>query len=322
MSNTPSFPILEPQTQIGFYYRLQEIQDQHLSDAFSNAVRTLSVSDLDSELLEMVNQNSLSKLASFGLRGETVFSVPSILNQDPKLLGYYRLLLGFSQKEFYKKPFSSFKPMEERGEIPEKTTPQIEQLCKSLIGSAEILVNGIDQFSVSIIRDLQLLTIGAQLRGSKNTELGKAATTETFTLIKDIVSNYIVEHDQKSITIKNDSQRLVKIEFSPDPDIRIAERISSGERPLISVEIKGGTDYSNIHNRLGEAEKSHQKARANGFFEFWTIINVDIDYNQARSASPTTSHFFQLKQIRDPQHEEYRKFRDILSSVLSIQASE
>jgi hypothetical protein len=32
----------------------------------------------------------------------------------------------------------------------------------------------------------------------------------------------------------------------------------------VAVEIKGGKDYSNIHNRIGEAEKSHQKAKKEG----------------------------------------------------------
>ena len=42
----------------------------------------------------------------------------------------------------------------------------------------------------------------------------------------------------------------------------------------IAIEIKGGTDVSNLHNRLGEAEKSHQNARLLGFTQFWTIINL------------------------------------------------
>ena len=39
-----------------------------------------------------------------------------------------------------------------------------------------------------------------------------------------------------------------------------------------SWSIKGGTDKSNAHNRAGEAEKSHQKARQQDFRECWTLI--------------------------------------------------
>lgn len=167
--------------------------------------------------------------------------------------------------------------MEDKGYISRHAEPYIESLCESLIRSAEILVNGIDNFTLSGINELQLLTLGAQLRGSKNTELGQTATNETFALIKEIVKPYIVSEKEKFITIRNDSDRYVQIEFSSDLDIRIIEKLRSRDRNLVSIEIKGGTDSSNIHNRLGEAEKSHQKARINGFHEFWTIIRVDID---------------------------------------------
>jgi hypothetical protein len=108
------------------------------------------------------------------------------------------------------------------------------------------------------------------------------------------------------------------IQFSSDPDIVIIEHLKSGDRKLVSIEIKGGTDYSNAHNRLGEAEKSHQKAKQNGFFEFWTIVRVDIDPLLARKESPTTSHFFNLDVIEESTTDDARVFRDILSSILSI----
>ena len=319
MTASPEFKVLDPNLQISFYYRLQDLKDRYLLNALSETVKALDISIIDKELLEYVKKECLTKLASFGLRGEVVFPVPYVLKSNPFLLGYYRLLLGLSQKEFYNQgPFGRFKHMEEKGYITQSAEPYIEALCESLIRSAEILVNGIDYFTRSGINELQLLTLGAQFRGSKNTELGKTATNETFALIRDIVKPYIVSEKERSITIKNDSGRLVVIEFFSDPDIRIIEKLRFSERPLVSVEIKGGTDSSNIYNRLGEAEKSHQKARNNGFHEFWTILRVDIDYKEAKKATPTTSHFFHLDRIRDPEHKEYTEFRDILSSLLSI----
>ncbi len=82
---------------------------------------------------------------------------------------------------------------------------------------------------------------------------------------------------------------MVKIAVASDPDIEIMEVLNSGTRGLVSLEIKGGQDISNIHNRIGEAEKSHQKAKQRGYFEFITLINVDIDYDILRAESPTTS---------------------------------
>ena len=71
------------------------------------------------------------------------------------------------------------------------------------------------------------------------------------------------------------SRRKVIITFSSDPDISIFEQISVNKlKNVVAIEIKGGADKSNIWNRLGEAEKSHQSAKRRGFVEFWTIYNV------------------------------------------------
>lgn len=145
------------------------------------------------------------------------------------------------------------------------------------------------------------------------------ATQKIFNLIKGIVKDYIVTETTSSIIIRNDSGRAVTIAFSPDPDIEITEKLTNSNRSLISIEIKGGRDYSNIHNRIGEAEKSHQKARKRGYFEFMTILSVDIDYATLKDESPTTSHFYNLDNLMDKASMEFMSFRDILTSIISIQ---
>jgi len=319
MENKTQFPILSVDLQIGFHYRLKSIKDLYFHEALKKTVRKLNISSIDSELKNLVSNEALQRLASFSLRGEVMFPLPILLNENPYLLGYYRLLLGFSQKEFYSKgPFGLFKSMEVDGKLSERSNSQLISLCQSLISSGELLLKQIDDASVLIFTELQLLTIGPQFRGSKNNELGQIATQQTFSIIKDLVSSYIEFSTLTSLSIKNDSRRTVKIQFSSDPDIEIKEDLNSGTRGLISIEIKGGRDYSNIHNRIGEAEKSHQKAKLRGYSEFMTIISVDIDYDQLRKESPTTTHFFQLDLISDKSTLEFRRFKDLLSSILSI----
>lgn len=76
---------------------------------------------------------------------------------------------------------------------------------------------------------------------------------------------------------------------------------------------------SNIHNRLGEAEKSHQKARQQGFNQFWTMVNVKhLDLDVARRESPTTTAFFSVAQITDPRTAEYAEFKELLLSELGL----
>jgi hypothetical protein len=319
MPNKPSYPILSADLQVGFHYKLKAIKDLFFHEALSKTIKTLRISDVDSELNKYVSEEALQKLATLSLRGEVIFPVPVLLTANPFLVGYYRLLLGFSQKEFYSKgPFGVFRIMEEKGRISKNSKENLELFCKSLIKTTESLVSQIGEFNISNLTELQLLTVGPQFRGSKNNEYGQLATQKTFSLIKEFVKDYILASTPTSIEIKNDSGRMVEIKFSSDPDIEIIEKLTTGTRGLISIEIKGGKDISNIHNRIGEAEKSHQKARQRGYFEFMTIISVDIEYSFLKSESPTTSHFFHLDRISDKTAVEYNKFRELLSSILGV----
>ncbi len=123
----PLLPVLNPDLQIAFHYKLKSINDQYLHQALSDTVKRLKIPDIDKQLAEYVNHESIKKVASYGLRGELFFPVPCIMESNPKLLGYYRLLYGISQKEFYNKgPFGAFKRLEEQGIITQKIKPLIE----------------------------------------------------------------------------------------------------------------------------------------------------------------------------------------------------
>ncbi|MGA2545966.1 MAG: XcyI family restriction endonuclease [Rectinemataceae bacterium] len=303
--------------QIAFFFRLEEIRALYLQDALFDTDARVDITQIDSELKELTERAVLNKLARFGIRAEVFLPVPTLIKENPRLVGYYRLLYGISQKEFHK-THGWLKRFEENGKNKPFPENEIEEAVNILLPIGEALVRGIDSISKEIAHELQLLTLGPQFRGGRNTDLGKAATAKTFALIKDIVRDSINEETENSITIINSAGRVVLIQFSSDPDIAITERLKSGDRKLVSIEIKGGKDYSNAHNRLGEAEKSHQKARQDGFFEFWTIVRVDIDPEIAKKESPTTSHFFNLDAIEMLSSEEGKLFRDILASILSI----
>ena len=312
-----------PGLQIDFFFLLQQIKTTNLQDALKKTVRKMDITLIDMELAKLVPKNHLALLASYGLRGELVFAVPCILKQDPLLLGYYRLLLGFSKKAFFTADFgcSSFKKMEEQGVLSTANEARLEQLCKALIQSACFLLDGVNQkISASNLHDLTLLTLGAQLRGSQNTKKGEAGIITVFNLIRDIVYSSTINLNNKQIELVNAANRRVLIEFSPDPDIIIREEMPNGIfRNIIAIEVKGGEDFSNVHNRIGEAEKSHQKARLAGYVECWTIINVDrINLGTARKESPSTNQFFKLSDLISRNGNEYNDFSSRIIALTGI----
>jgi hypothetical protein len=212
--------------------------------------------------------------------------------------------------------------MEEKGHIPPRVQPEIADLCRAFATRASELLHeiGPERFSLDLLDDLTLLTLGPQLRGSNNTRIGKLANQAVFELIHGIVAHAVKRETPTRIELRNASQRKVVIAFSADPDIIVVEEASrKSRRNIVAIEIKGGGDQSNIWNRLGEAEKSHQTARQHGFVEFWTIYNVpNLDLAKAREKSPTTNRFYNLRDLLAHQSEHLDDFHDRLVSSVGI----
>ena len=156
------------------------------------------------------------------------------------------------------------------------------------------------------------------LKGYPNNTFRCCVTSPPYWGLRDYGVHNQIGSTERTIHIINDSKRTVMIEFFSDPDVRITQKLESGVRPLVSMEIKGGTDASNIHNRVGEAEKSHQKAKNLNFFEFWTIIRVDVDSEVVKRESPTTTHFFHIDRIIDSSSPEHAQFKDLLAAMMGI----
>lgn len=297
-----------------------------LQQALAKAVRGLDLRAINSELDALVSQTDLAQLASRGIRGELLFPVPCLLRANPKLLGYYRLLLGFSQKEFYNKSkLARLEVMESKGEVPVRLECELNELCRAMVVRSSEMANaiGFDRITTDLLDDLTLLTLGPQLRGSHNTRIGKAANEAVFKIIESIVRHALSKSSDTKLELSNASGRPVSIAFSADPDISITEGISAKTiKSVVAIEIKGGADKSNIWNRLGEAEKSHQSAKQRGFVEFWTIYNVpDLDQAKAKEKSPTTTRFYSLIELSDVTSDAFADFRDRLVSLVGIKSA-
>ncbi len=320
----PSFLLTPPELQIGFAHRLVALQQTHLQPALLKTVADLDIAALDKQLAGVMPAKALQKLASFGLRGEALFVAPMVLRAQPTLLTYYRTLLGYSQKEFYKTGtgLGIFKRAEDSGVLGPTALAQIPELCKLLNMCAWQLLQGMDKLIIDqrFLNELSLLSIGPQLRGGRNNERGEAGIEDVYQLILKAVAHAKPVVSGRTATLNNAAGRQVVIEVAADPDIVIIEK-SSGQtrRPLVAIEVKAGTDASNIHNRIGEAEKSHLKAKARKFTECWTIVNVaSLDPVVAAQQSPTTHRFFTLSELMDATSETHIAFVASIVALIGI----
>jgi hypothetical protein len=111
----------------------------------------------------------------------------------------------------------------------------------------------------------------------------------------------------------------VIIALSADPDLRIQEEFGGELRNKVAIEIKGGADVSNAHNRAGEAEKSHQKAKHQGFRQFWTIISkTGLNLKKLTSGSPTTQSWFDVSQVLGREGDDWNDFRSRIAEAVGI----
>lgn len=315
-----------PKLQIDFAVALQRLRGVYLQNALLETVRSMDIAKLDKQLAGYVPAADLATLAQYGLRAELLFAVPAILEANPYLLGYYRLLMGYSQKEFYGRDkgfgVAHFKSMEEKGKISKVATAHLSDLCKAFCLTGSALLAGVGPLRISreLLDDLTLLTVGPQLRGGANNQRGNEGIEQVFQVIKEIVAHAIDDVHEKVIVVKSAAGRTVRIEFAQDPDIIIREEMEHQHfRNVAAIEVKSGKDGSNIHNRIGEAEKSHRKAKLDGYTEFWTVHNVGrLDTDKARKESPTTNRFYFLDALLCRSGDEYDDFRRRIESLTAI----
>jgi len=309
-----------PARQVRFYQLLVTARKQWFVDALSEALGLADQDTVQQQIREVVPAEIRRILAVAGLRDEHVFPVPAVLEIKPSLIGYYRLLLGAPQKSFYKGStgMGRFKSMEELGTIS-KQAPYLYDFCRAMARPLAELVRQIPRMTERDLRELPLLTFGSQLQGSNNTLIGKAAMKEVFLAIKEIVARHILETTERGLTIRNSAGRTVFIALSHDPDVRIQEEVGDRLQYRLAIEVKGGTDISNAHNRAGEAEKSHQKARKLGFPEFWTIISKQgLDISKLRDESPTTNLWFDVGAVLARTGPDWDEFKQRIAAPVSI----
>lgn len=320
----PPITIPLPSPQADFAAVMLQVRELYLQDALSATIANVSIAQLDRELIEYVPESYLKAMAMHGLRGELLFAVPCVLTANPRLLAYYRLLIGFGQKTFYRKGtgLSPFRAMEDKGSVPRATQGRVGELCRRLVEASCALLDGMGvvKLSKELLDDLTLLTLGAQLRGGANVRIGMAGILRVVQAIEAIVNDSVVSKTPECIELRNAAGRRVFIRFAQDPDITISEEMSPGNyRNIVAVEVKSGTDAANIHNRIGEAEKSHRKAMDKGFLERWTVINVELsDVLKAKSESPSTDRFYELPRIEAGSGVQFTDFRDRVISLTGI----
>lgn len=298
----PDMILPTPVRQLYLHDKLVEARRTVLHEALLSALGLIDPDQLADEIKEFGPRAGRQALQAAGIRDDLIFATPGVLRARPSTLGYYRLLLGVSQKQFYRTDtgFGPFKSMEEKNLLSAAAAPRLPDLCRALNSALGELVTGLDGLTRQDIDQLPLLGLGAQFDGSWRNRIGQRATKDVFVTIVEIIKAAGIQYTEveNSLTLVNSSGRKVTVALAADPDVLITEEVGDGQAIIkVAIEIKGGTDQSNAHNRVGEAEKSHQKVK-NDAQDFWTVISIKgIDMSVLRQESPTTKQWFDVTEV-------------------------
>jgi hypothetical protein len=210
--------------------------------------------------------------------------------------------------------------MEVKGTLTARQSANLDRLCEEMTAALSELVRGVaPAITLRDVQELPLLTLGSFLQGANNVLIGQQATLAVFVAIHEIVARFVSESDSNTIVLKNGAGRTVRIHLASDPDVSIKEEFSGTFRNKVAIEIKGGTDKSNAHNRAGEAEKSHQKARNQDFRDYWTVISMSgLDRSKLQSESPTTMSWFDVAQVLAREGNDWLEFRTRIAEAVGV----
>ena len=310
-----------PAKQIGLQQLLTASRSTVLRQAVADALAISDPADVARDLDACASAESRQVLAAAGIRDEFVFATPTVLRAKPTTLGYYRLLLGVSQKAFYTSEtgFGRLKAMELNGRIP-NAAGDLTDACAAINAQVAELIS---QISPSVspldVDQLPLLTLGSQFDGSWRNGIGKAAAADVFLAVHELVAHLLTDETSTTLTLVNSSGRTVTIRLASDPDLAISEVFPGGTEELqAAIEIKGGTDRSNAHNRAGEAEKSHRKVSGSAR-DFWTLIAMKgVDKAQLALESPTTRRWYDIASVLARAGNDWERFRNDLRGAVGI----
>lgn len=317
------FNIPSTNKQLFFIGVLNEARSNMLHEAITAACIKIKPDTLRLEMVEYVPPVGLKALQGSGIRDEEVYVIPSVLKEMPQALGYYRLLLGISQKQFYssKTGLAKFQKMENGSKLV--NVELFPDLCRAI---NETMTNFLCQIPPVALRydvnHLPIMALGVQADGSWRNKKGGEAAKIVFNAFKTIINETNAryqQHGNTSIDVTNNSGRRVDIIFGKDPDVKITEHFEHEVEYKAAIEIKGGDDTSNIHNRAGEAEKSHQKAKNDGAKSCWTVIRYESGLIESLKAdSPATSEWIDLNSIDNRSGRDWEKMERLIKSAVGI----
>ena len=191
-----------------------------------------------------------------GIKPIIVFSHPDVFIENPKRIGYYRMLAMVSQKSMSRVSLSITRYEGGKGLLTDDSALSIAKHLNKIVS---ILIEHDEKIDAREFDIWRGMAAGSQAQGSWQNTKGDRAEI----VIKDLIERRIRERKLSLEEISHGKGKVLKLRagkqviLGNEPDIGVYKK----DFIQIAVEIKGGIDPAGVLERFGAALKSLRRAK-------------------------------------------------------------
>jgi len=247
-----------------------------------------------------ITEKAWNKVIHRGIKPIRVFSHPEVLKQNPKRVGYYRMLGMISQKSMGRVGLGITKYEEGRHQFNDDIALSFSRHLNKIISILIEHDEKIDSREFDIWRGM---AAGSQAQGSWQNTKGDRAEV----VIKDLIERRIREKRLAlEMTSHGRGKKIRKIRLkdrrlfilASEPDIGVYE----DDLIQIAVEIKGGIDPAGVLERFGAALKSLRRSKQENHKSITILMMQGVSLTpkatqEIDGSKATIDHFFTVEEI-------------------------
>lgn len=244
-----------------------------------------------------ITDRAWNKAIHRGIKPVRVFAHPEVLIQNPKRIGYYRMLAMVSQKSMSRVGLSINKYEGGKGQLNDETALHISKHLNKIVS---ILIEHDEKIDTREFDLWRGMAAGSQAQGSWQNTKGDRAEV----VIKDLVERRIREKKLVVEEISRGKGEILKLRagrqfvLGSEPDIGVYKK----GLIQIAVEIKGGIDPAGVLERFGAALKSLRRAKQENSKSITVLVMQGISLTtkaeeEIQNSESIIDYFFTIEDI-------------------------
>ncbi len=244
-----------------------------------------------------ITNKAWNKVIHRGIKPILVFAHPEVLKQNPKRVGYYRMLAMVSQKSMARVGLDINQYEKKQNSLDDNISLEISKHLNKIIS---ILIEHDEKIDAREFDLWRGMAAGSQAQGSwQNTKGNKAEV-----VIKEAIERKVREKELITEEISHGKGKVLKLKdgrqmtLGSEPDIGFYK----DNLIQIAVEIKGGIDPAGVLERFGAALKSLRRVKQKNPNSVTILIMQGVSLTskakeEIEKSKSIIDHFFTIEDV-------------------------